>query len=137
MITPTGKSIKFYHNLRTLYLRGREQYIKRGPLALLARIGKICYFFTMKSVRAHLLITGRVQGVYFRASTVEVSTEEGITGWVRNRTSGDVEAVLEGEKSAVERVIKWCRSGPPMASVSDVIVTWEDYKGEFNDFTER
>jgi len=91
----------------------------------------------MKLVRAHLLITGRVQGVYFRASAVEVSTEEGIRGWVQNKTNGEVEAVLEGEKSAVERVIKWCRSGPPMASISDIAVTWGDYRGEFKDFSQR
>jgi len=91
----------------------------------------------MKNVRAHLLITGRVQGVYFRASTVEVSREEGITGWVRNITGGTVEALLEGEKSAVERVIKWCRGGPPMAQVKDVTVSWDDYTGQFDEFSER
>jgi len=91
----------------------------------------------MKNVRAHLLITGRVQGVYFRASTVEVSREEGLTGWVRNIPGGAVEALLEGEKSAVERVIKWCRSGPPMAQVKGVEVSWGDYTGQFDEFSER
>ncbi len=78
-----------------------------------------------------------MQGVYFRASTVKVSREEGITGWVRNRPGGTVEALLEGEKSAVERVIKWCRSGPPMAQVADVEVVWGDYQGKFSDFSEK
>jgi len=91
----------------------------------------------MKNVRANLLITGRVQGVYFRASTVEVSREEGITGWVKNIPGGAVEALLEGEKSSVDLVIKWCRNGPPMAQVKDVKVSWGDYTGEFDEFDEK
>jgi len=79
-----------------------------------------------------------VQGVFFRASTVKVSREEGITGWVMNKPGGEVEALLEGEKDALKRVIKWCRNGgPPMARVDDVKVLWGDYKGEFDEFSER
>ncbi len=97
-------------------------------------------FYNMKGskaklVRGHLLIKGRVQGVFFRASTVRVAREHNITGWVANRSGGTVEAVLEGDKGAVEKVIKWCRSGPPMAMVEGVEVTWEDYRGEFTEFS--
>ncbi len=87
--------------------------------------------------RAHLIIEGRVQGVFFRASTVRVSRENSIRGWVRNKAGGAVEAVIEGNKSAVEEVIKWCRGGPPMARVEDVKVTWEEYEGKFRDFSQK
>ncbi|MFQ5428217.1 MAG: acylphosphatase [Thermodesulfobacteriota bacterium] len=88
-------------------------------------------------VRAHIIIEGQVQGVFFRASTIRVSRENKITGWVRNRPGGTVEAVLEGDKSHVEKVIKWCRSGPPMARVDGIELTWEDYEGEFPDFSAK
>ena len=83
-----------------------------------------------KHVRAHVVISGRVQGVCFRACTVDEATAAGITGWVRNTSDGCVEAVFEGEKSAVETMIAWCRKGPPPARVSSVEVVWEEPKGE-------
>ncbi len=88
-------------------------------------------------VRAHLVIKGVVQGVFYRASTVNIATTEKLTGWVRNRPDGTVEAVFEGEKAALKRMVGWCRSGPPMASVEEVLVTWEDYRGEFKEFSTR
>ena len=81
-------------------------------------------------VRAHVWISGRVQGVFFRASTVDEAVAMGIDGWVRNSSDGRVEAVLEGERSAVEAMIAWCRKGPPAARVSSVEVVWEEPKGE-------
>lgn len=74
-------------------------------------------------VRAHLLISGRVQGVYFRAETARRARTEGLAGWVRN--VGDrVEAELEGPPGAVGRLIAWCHEGPPRAAVEDVDVSW-------------
>ena len=81
-------------------------------------------------VRAHVWISGRVQGVFFRASTVDEAVTRGVDGWVRNSSDGRVEAALEGERSAVEAMIAWCRKGPPAARVSAVEVTWEKPKGE-------
>ncbi len=86
-------------------------------------------------VRAHLIIEGLVQGVFFRASTVEAAQRHGVCGWVRNKPDGSVEAVLEGDEAAVNKVIGWCRTGPPAARVDDVKITWESYKNEFDDFT--
>ncbi len=86
-------------------------------------------------VRAHLIIEGLVQGVFFRASTVEAAQRHGVCGWVRNRAEGSVEAVLEGDEGAVKKVIEWCRTGPPMARVDNVRIDWEDFKNEFDDFT--
>ena len=81
-------------------------------------------------VRAHVWISGRVQGVCFRAATVDEAAAGGVAGWVRNTPDGRVEAMFEGEKPAVEAMIAWCRKGPPAARVSGVEVVWEAPKGE-------
>jgi len=85
-------------------------------------------------VRAHLIVKGRVQGVFFRHNTNREANRLGVTGWVRNLSSGDVEVVAEGERNAVEELISWCRRGPSMARVDDVTVIWETYTGEFSGF---
>ncbi len=81
-------------------------------------------------VRAHVWVAGRVQGVAFRAYTVEEAAARGVAGWVRNTPDGRVEAVFEGERAPVEALVAWCRKGPPSARVSSVKVNWEDPKGE-------
>ncbi|MEK6717901.1 MAG: acylphosphatase [candidate division NC10 bacterium] len=81
-------------------------------------------------VRAHVWIAGRVQGVAFRAYTVDEASVRGVTGWVGNIPDGRVEAVFEGERAVVEAMIAWCRKGPPAARVSSVEVIWEEPKGE-------
>ncbi len=91
----------------------------------------------MKKTRAHVLIKGRVQGVLFRAETSSEAQEFGLSGWVRNRWDGSVEAIFEGEKIAVEEMIGWCHKGPPAAIVKKVEVKWEEYKGEFTSFSIR
>lgn len=88
----------------------------------------------MERARAHLKISGYVQGVFFRANTQDRALDLGLKGWVRNRSDGTVEAVFEGDKDKIEEMIKWCHKGPPGASVNGVSVGWEEYKGEFKDF---
>lgn len=88
-------------------------------------------------VRAHLIVNGIVQGVFFRAGTQRVATEHGVSGWVRNLHDGSVEAVLEGEEEAVKKVVEWSRRGPPGALVKKVQVDWEEYRGEFEGFVIR
>jgi len=88
----------------------------------------------MVRVRAHVWISGRVQGVFFRAHTKEVAEKLGLTGWVRNLPDGRVEAVFEGEEEAVKEAIEWCKRGPPLAKVEKVEVRYEDPTGEFRDF---
>lgn len=83
-----------------------------------------------EKVRAHLYISGKVQGVFYRSTTYEEATLRGLSGWVRNTRDGGVEAVFEGEKTAVDEMIKWCYSGPPLAVVKDIKVQWERPKGE-------
>lgn len=85
-------------------------------------------------VRAHLFISGRVQGVFFRDSTRREALKRGITGWVRNLPDGRVEAVFEGDKEMVEDMIQWCHKGPEIAKVIFVKVIWENYMGEFSNF---
>ncbi len=84
--------------------------------------------------RAHVIISGRVQGVFFRMETLRAAQSCGVSGWVRNRSDGTVEAVFEGDRSQVEAVVQWCRQGPPHARVTDVNVDWQDYAGEFSGF---
>lgn len=84
--------------------------------------------------RAHVYVSGYVQGVWFRSYTQEMAERSGVCGWVRNLPDGRVEAVFEGEKENVEEMVKFCRRGPPGAQVEDVEVKWEQYKGEFSVF---
>ena len=85
-------------------------------------------------VRAHAFVSGKVQGVYYRQNTKEAAGKHGLTGWVRNLADGRVEAVFEGESTSVDKVLDWCRKGPPRAEVQDVSVKFEKYSGEFSDF---
>ena len=74
------------------------------------------------AITRHLLVRGRVQGVYYRASTVEAATRLGVLGWVRNRRDGSVEALAAGTPDAVEQLIQACQTGPSMAHVLNVDV---------------
>lgn len=79
-------------------------------------------------------MSGLVQGVFFRSETRQEAQRCGVTGWVRNLEDGRVEAVLEGEKEDVDRVVQFCRRGPLGAHVTDIEVRWEDYTGKFGGF---
>jgi acylphosphatase len=84
--------------------------------------------------RAHILISGWVQGVFFRDQTQKWATSLHLTGWVRNLKDGKVEVVAEGEKESINDLISKLEQGPSLARVDNVDVTWEEYKGEFKDF---
>ncbi len=87
--------------------------------------------------RVHVYISGRVQGVYFRAYTKEEAERLGVKGWVRNLPDGRVEAVFEGDEEAVEAMVRWCHVGSPYSKVTGVEVIEEPYTGEFKDFSIR
>jgi acylphosphatase len=89
----------------------------------------------MEKVRARVIVEGRVQGVFFRRHTEQMAVRLGLRGWVKNRRDGAVEAVFEGEKEKVGRMIQWCHRGPSEARVKSVQISWEDYKGEFENFS--
>jgi len=84
--------------------------------------------------RLHLFIRGRVQGVFFRASTQEKARELGVTGFVKNLPDGRVEIVAEGAQPAVDALAQWAESGPPQASVERVERITEEATGEFGEF---
>ena len=87
-----------------------------------------------RQVRAHVIITGRVQGVFFRVETQRAAGRFGVLGWVRNRPDGTVEAVFEGTQPAVDAVVQWCQEGPNLAVVENVDVSWQDFTGEYKRF---
>lgn len=84
--------------------------------------------------RAHILVSGRVQGVFFRDHTQRWASSLGLTGWVRNLYDRRVEIVVEGGEEKIEELAGKLKQGPPMADVANVEITWEDYKGEFDGF---
>ena len=88
----------------------------------------------MAKARAHLYITGRVQGVNFRYYTQQEAEGLGCVGWVRNLRDGRVEVVAEGEQTKVEELARWCHRGPSWASVTNVEIQWETPTGEFKNF---
>jgi len=87
--------------------------------------------------RAHVFISGRVQGVFFRDETRRLATRFHVTGWVRNTHDGRVEAVFEGEKEDVEKLVEFCKKGSPYAKVTNIEIVQEEFLGEFRDFTIR
>jgi acylphosphatase len=82
-----------------------------------------------ETVRAHVWISGKVQGVGYRLSTQNEAVKLGLKGWVRNVPNGSVEAIFEGEQTAIEQMIQWCYEGPPAAVVRDVQVEYEMPEG--------
>lgn len=84
---------------------------------------------TAGTVRRRVLVDGRVQGVFFRDTCRRLAQQAGVSGWARNRADGAVEVLLEGETEAVERLVDWCRVGPPGALVTGVKVSDEEPEG--------
>ena len=85
-------------------------------------------------IRAHIFVSGRVQGVFFRDHTQRWAASLGLSGWVRNLDDGRVEAVVEGERSKIEDLIAKLKHGPPMSDVTNIETNWEDSKEEFVGF---
>ncbi len=88
-------------------------------------------------VRVNLRIEGRVQGVYFRASTIAQAQRLGLVGWVMNCPDGAVEAVAEGPRAKIDELIAWCRQGPSGAKVANVVIRWEQTQNAFVGFRIR
>jgi acylphosphatase len=87
--------------------------------------------------RVHLVVSGIVQGVAFRAYAVDEARRLGLRGWVRNLPDGRVEAEAEGERAALEGLVRWCRRGPPAARVDAVDVAWSAHRGDLGPFDVR
>jgi len=88
----------------------------------------------MKQQRVHLLVTGKVQGVFFRQALKVVAKKNNVLGWVRNLKDGRVEAILEGDNKSIDSVIEWTRIGPANSRVDDIVVSNEEFKNEFSTF---
>ena len=88
-------------------------------------------------VRAQVFVSGRVQGVFFRVETRYEANKRNVAGWVRNTSDGGVEAIFEGENEDVEKLVDFCRSGPPGAQVTKIDVHMGEYAAEFSDFKIR
>ncbi len=88
-------------------------------------------------MRTHVLVAGKVQGVFYRAETASKARRLNVTGWVRNLPDGRVEAVFEGEETNVQKMIDFCRRGPPNAYVVSVDIRQQQWTGEFGGFTVR
>ena len=84
--------------------------------------------------RLHVLIEGRVQRVFFRAAARDEARALGLAGWVRNLADGRVEALFEGERPALEKMLAWCRQGPPNAYVERLEEEWQPHLGDLLDF---
>jgi acylphosphatase len=87
--------------------------------------------------RLQVLISGRVQGVFYRAYTRDQARARGLTGWVRNLPDGRVAAVFEGDREQLKAMLAWCRQGPPYAHVDEILEDWQPYQGEFSEFSIR
>jgi acylphosphatase len=88
----------------------------------------------MSLKQVQLVVRGRVQGVYFRASTQREGRRLGLTGWTRNRPDGSVEIVAEGEEEAVRELVAWAHRGPSASRVERVDIRWRSFSGDFSDF---
>lgn len=88
----------------------------------------------MQQVR--LIISGRVQGVFYRASCQDVAVKYDLKGYAKNLLSGQVEVVAQGKKEHLEKLIEWCKKGPPHAQVTDINISWEEVKETFTAFTQ-
>ena len=84
--------------------------------------------------RIHVIVEGRVQGVFFRAHTSDEAIKLGLTGWVRNRPDGSVEAIIEGQEAAVKKMLQWFRQGSPYSLVAKIHTTEESPVGDNTNF---
>jgi acylphosphatase len=87
--------------------------------------------------RARVYVSGDVQGVFFRDSTREKAEQLGLSGWVKNRPDGRVEALFEGPSDRVREMVRWCEQGPPHAGVEDVDVAFDDPQNDLSGFEVR
>ena len=83
----------------------------------------------------HILVSGTVQGVFYRASTKQKSDALGVKGWVRNLLDGRVEMMAAADKEQLDALIQWCREGPPMANVTNIEIVWSKIGESYDEFT--
>lgn len=118
-------------------MKTAEEYSRQTPINKegVHKDRRIRKEMMMAKARAHVFVEGRVQGVFFRAETQRSAELYNLKGWVRNLPDGRVESVFEGEAADVEKMIAWCRKGPPHAVVQNLGINREDFKGRFDKFS--
>ena len=87
-----------------------------------------------EEVRVTVFVSGKVQGVFFRQNAKKMAKELGLKGWVKNLPNGKVEAVIEGKKEVIERLVEWMKKGPFLSKVDDLKVNWQEAKKDLEDF---
>ncbi len=113
-----------------------SEYSEANPVCLQA----VRYFWTViicsvqKMTRANILVSGRVQGVFFRDHTRRWATTLGLTGWVKNLLDGRVEILAEGDRENIQELYRLVQKGPPSSNVDGAVLEWQEYRGEFKDF---
>jgi acylphosphatase len=90
-----------------------------------------------RAERLRIIVRGRVQGVFFRASAARIARTAGLKGFARNLADGSVEIVAEGPRPSLENLLRWSRRGPPGARVDEIVSEWANATGEFADFEIR
>lgn len=95
------------------------------------------YELTIQNHRLHAFVSGKVQGVFYRASTEEQAKRLGLNGWVRNLTDGRVELVAVGDEDKLKQLLDWCYKGPENASVKDIHAVWDNTSEIYDDFKQR
>ena len=88
----------------------------------------------MVEKRVHIVVIGKVQGVFYRASTVDTARSLGLKGWVRNLSNGNVEIIAEGAETDLIKLYEWCKTGPRNAMVRDIDISWDTAEHSFTDF---
>jgi len=88
-------------------------------------------------LNVHVIVSGRVQGVWFRVNTKQKAEQLGVTGWVKNTHDGRVEAIFEGEESSIKEMIEWCHRGPPQAKIDNVEIDDQMPTNGFDGFSIR
>lgn len=88
----------------------------------------------MPKKQVHIIVRGRVQGVFYRACAREEANKLNITGWTKNREDGAVEIIAEGEEKDLKRFVDWCKQGPPASNVTDIQSSFSEATNEFESF---
>lgn len=130
---PTGLTELLESLLQSNYLGANTKPPSWGkPACLMPQLGILVPLVALKQLQ--LVVRGRVQGVFFRASTQREARRLGLSGWVKNRPDGTMEVLVEGEETAIRELYSWAQKGPSAARVERVDARWRSFTGEFPDF---
>lgn len=96
--------------------------------------GRMPAILSIMNIRAEIIITGRVQGVFFRQGVKHTALELGLVGWVRNEPDGTVRIVAQGQREQLQKLVEWCKKGTEWTKIEHVQPEWKEATGEFERF---